>query len=285
MTNVPNFIAGITGYEGGGKSRMAFTMPKEPSVKCKRGGMAILSTDTNTETTLRAYLKIGADDDFPDWIQFQHVSMPTLAFDEQDDVRDESGEKWDAIRDFLRPMVKNPKVRPRSLILDTAVDVYDLRVLAKFGKLDQISPETRRNMMGQVNTGYKGVLQAMKEAGVSVCLVHRAKDKWVDKTVRTQSGIKDERTRLEGPFDMEMQGFKDTRFLTGVEVHVAFDATREGKLAGKFGMKVTRASQRPGIIGKEYWGREKIDNAMVVRASFPYLMTKVFPQTTLQDWA
>lgn len=274
MARLPNVVLSEVAYEGAGKTNFWLTAPKP---------IAVISTDTNTEATARKVLNMGDDDDFDDdVIRFKQVSMPALAFDERDDVKEEAEEKWDEIREFLRPMIKDDDERPKTLVFDTAPDVFDLRVLAEFGKTDQIPPDVRRNMMGRCNTSYKGVIQAFKDRGVHVILVHRAKDKWVDRTVRTSSGVKDERTKLEGPFDMEREGFKGTGFITNVEVLLAFDSKREGKLSTKYGMHVSRCNPRPGLIGKEFWGRDKA--AGVHKCSFPYLMTLVHPRTTVSDW-
>lgn len=277
MANRPAVVLSEVGFEGSGKSRLWLTAPKP---------IAAVSTDTNTETTARAYLEMGDDDDFDeDVLRFKQVNLPALAFDDRDDVKEEAAETWEAIRDFLAPMVKNKSDRPRTVVFDTATDVFDMRVLGEFGKTDQIPPEVRRNMMGRCNTSYKGIIQAFKDRGVHVILVHRAKDKWVDKERRTQRGVEETRERLTGPFDMEREAFKGTGFITSVEVNLAFDPNRDGKLSAKYGMKIARCNQRPGIIGREYWGREKLeDGSRIHRVSFPFLMSQVFPRVPISEW-
>lgn len=277
MAKLPNVVLSEVAFEGAGKTNFWLSAPKP---------IAAISTDTNTETTVRAVLKLDDDDDFdPDILRYKQVSMPAMAFNDRDDNKEEATEKWEEIRDFLRPMVEDKSERPRTLVFDTAVDVFDLRMLAVLGKLDQIPPEVRRNLMGQVNTSYKGIVQAFKDRGVNVILVHRAKEKWIDKEQRTQRGIEEVRSRLTGPFDMEREGFKGTGFITGVEINLAFDPTRDGKLSAKYGMQVTRCNQRPGLIGKEFWGRQKLEDGSRVHAcSFPFLMSQVFPRTTIDDW-
>lgn len=278
MAKLPNVVASVVAFEGAGKTHFWLSAPKP---------IAVISTDTNTEATARAVLGMDDDDDFDESVvQFQQVSMPALAFDDRDDVQDEAKEKWDEVREFLRPFLKaDDDDRPRTVVFDTAVDVFDLRVLAEFGKLDQIPPEVRRNMMGRCNTSYKGIIQAFKDRGINVVLVHRAKEKWTDKITRTNNGIKEERVRMNGPFDMERAGFKDTGFITGVEVQLAFDPEREGKLSAKYGMHVSRCNPRPGLIGREFWGRQKLeDGSRIHKVSFPFLMSQVYPKTSPSDW-
>jgi hypothetical protein len=250
VARLPNIVLSLVAFEGAGKTNFWLSAPKP---------IAVISTDTNTEATARKVLDMDDDADFDDdVVKFEQVSMPALAFDDRDDVQDEAKDKWEAVRDFLRPLLKaDEDERPKTVVFDTAVDIFDLRVLAEFGKLDQIPPEVRRNMMGRCNTSYKGIVQAFKDRGVNVILVHRAKEKWTDKITRTNSGIKEERVRMLGAFDMERAGFKDTGFITTVEAQLAFDPEREGKLTAKYGMRVSRCNPRPGLIGKEYWGSEK----------------------------
>lgn len=274
MANLPPIVASIVGPEGSGKTICGLSFPKP---------LAVVATDINTEITIRNALDMDDDDEFdPDIIRFLRVSMPTLAFDERDEVQDESERTWEEIRDFLRPMVKDEDERPKSVMFDTATDVYDLRVFAEFGKKDQIAPDVRKNMMGKCNTSYKGIIQAFNNVGVHVALIHRAKEKWVDVEIRTQSGMKEERKRLTGPFDVEREGFKGTGFITSVEINVAFDRAREGKLSAKYGMQISRCNQRPLLIGKEYWGKDPASG--VHRATFPFLMAQVFKKTSVEDW-
>lgn len=276
---VPTLVLSVVGPEGAGKTRF-WTTARKP-IDC-------LSTDTNTEHTVRNILQLDEDD-----VRLHYVPLPSMVFDDRDDVQTEAEEKREAILDYLRPRLKNKADRPRTLVFDTADDVNDLLILGVFGKLDQIPPETRRNMMGKVNTQYKGIIGAFKDAKVDVILVHRAKEKWVDQVIRTTRGPEDQRTRLTGPFDMERGGFKGTGFITNAEVFLAFDPNRpvkesvaeEAALAARYGMKIVRTTQRPIVIGKEYWGRQKLDDgSRIAKASIPFLMTQLHPETTIEDW-
>lgn len=279
---LPTPVIGITAFEGAGKTRLAVSGAKP---------IAVLATDTNTTTTIRDILGLGDDD-----VKICQVSMPSLAFTDPDDretIKDEGTERWEKMRDFLHPYIKEDEPMPKWVVLDTATDVFDIRVLAEFGKKDQIAPEVRRNLMGRCNTSYKGIIQAFKDRGCGVILVHRAKEKWVDAVERTNRGIQDIRKRLEGPFDMEREGWKGTGFVTSVEVNLAFDPAREVKeglseeaeLAAKYGMRVTRCTNRPGLIGRDYWGRVKQeDGTRIAKASIPYLLSQVYPYLNIAEW-
>ena len=267
----------VVGLEGRGKTRFLLTAPKP---------LTLVTIDPNSQYVIDAMAKEGALD--ADQVTVHQFRMPSLAFEEdRDDIKDEAMEAWKAIANVLRPIVQQEvDPRPRAVALDTGTDLYHLRVLGQFGKLDQISPEARRNMMGIPNRAYSGLVESLLSVGVNVLIAHRGKNAWADKVIRTQRGEEDTRVMLTGPFDVERDGFKGTGFITSVETVLAFEAERESKtLAGKFGMKVVRCGHRPILIGQEWWGREKqADGTRVVKASFPYLASQIWPDLGLEAW-
>lgn len=265
----------VVSPEGGGKTSFGLTMPTP---------IAYCSVDPNTEAIIEKAIEEG-DVAADDLIQ-HHLRYPAIAFSDQDDVKDEAQTAWDALIDVLRPYVKQDgDPQPKSIVFDTATEVDNLNVLAEFGKLDQISPESRRNRMGPVNSRYKGMIRALTDVGIHVALLHRAGDLWRDVEVRTRHGKEDRREKVEGAFAMERKGFKETGFITSTEIFLAHDPTRHEKLVAQFGMYIARCSIRPGLKGTEHWGREKqSDGTRVRRASFAYLMSQIHPHTSLDDW-
>src|SRR5262249_55380948 len=144
---------------------------------------------------------------------------------------------------------------PRSVILDTATETYELGVLEEFGKTDQISPESRRNRMGPVNTRYKGLVRALADTGINVLLLHRVKRKWETREVRGRGQVVEQREEMTGPWDYERVGFNQTGNICSCEVFVKHDPARAEKLSGQFGMYIARTTIRPSLIGRDYWGR------------------------------
>lgn len=276
--SLPNAVIGVTAFEGAGKTRFACSGPKPTT---------LIGTDMNTKETVRETLKLGEDD-----VNLLMVEMPLLSFDDRDEIESGARETWTTIHSYLTPMLKDESSRPRVLALDTAKDIYNIRVMAEFGKTDQIPPGARQSMMGRCNTNYKSLIAGFKNRGVIVVLNHPAKELWVGKIQRTQNGNEEVRSKMTGLFDMERDGYKETGFITNVEVHLAFDPDKVDKhgaavpLSSKFGMKIKRCTARPDLIGKEYWGREKLaDGSRIARASIPFLMSQVYPQTTIADWS
>lgn len=260
--------------EGGGKTSFGLSMPKP---------IAYISVDPNTEAVIEAAIKAG-DVDSDDLIQ-HYITMPPIAFSDQDDVQGEASESWEAMIDVLRPFVKGEgDPQPASVVFDTATEIDTLNVLAEFGKTDQISPESRRNRMGPVNSRYKGMIRALTDKGIHVCLLHRAGDLYKNVNVRTRQGQEERREKVDGTWAIERKGFKETGFITSVEVFLAYEPDKGEKLVQQFGVQVVRALMRPGLKGKEFWGREKLDDgSRIRRASFPFIMSRIH-NSSIDDW-
>lgn len=266
----------VTALESSGKTRFLLTAPKP---------LTLVTVDPNTQFVIDAMVAEGALD--AESVTVHKMKLPALAFDEErDDIKDEAMEHWQAIAQVLKPIVKHEADEmPRSVALDTGTEVYNLRVMGTFGKLDQIAPEQRRNMMGIPNRAYASLIESLKDAGVNVIVAHRGQQKWEDKTIRTQQGEEDTRSMMTGKFDIDRMGFKGTGFITSVGVVLAFDPEKESQtIYGKFGMKIVRCGHRPILVGKSVWGREKIGDARIVKGSFPWLASQIWPTTTVEQW-
>lgn len=267
----------VTALESSGKTRFLLTAPKP---------LTLVTVDPNTAFVIEAMVAEGALD--ADSVTVHKMKLPALAFDEErDDVKDEAMEHWADIVRVLKPIVKREADEmPRSVALDTGTEVYNLRVMGTFGKLDQIAPEQRRNMMGIPNRAYASLIESLKDAGVNVIVAHRGQQKWEDKVIRTQQGEEDTRSMMTGKFDIDRMGFKGTGFITSVGVVLAFDPDKESKtIYGKFGMKIVRCGHRPILVGKSVWGRELVGETRVVKGSFPWLASQIWPSTALEDWS
>lgn len=274
---LPTFVLSAIAAEGGGKTRFALSMPKP---------LVIASVDPNT----RAVVEKAIDEGFVQEsdVTVHYLRMPATAFNDKDDVAEKAAEEWETFINALRPLVDDNRDGVKSVALDTATEFDNLNILAEFGKSDQITPESRRNRMGPVNSRWKSMVRALGDASLNVALLHRGKAKWETRTERGTGGTKEVRSEMTGPWDFERLGFKDTGFITSAEVQLKFDPDREGatKLADRFGIRIARSTIRPAIIGSEWWGRQKLeDGSRIHAASFPWLAIQLYPNTTLEDWS
>lgn len=273
---LPSFTLSVIAGEGGGKTNFALSMPKP---------LTIVSVDPNTRAVVEKAVAEGVVDEGD--VTVHYLKMPATAFNDKDDIKDDAAESWEAVIDALRPLVGDNPDGVKSVGLDTATEFDVMNVLSTFGKSDQISPETRRNMMGPVNTRWKGVIRALGDAGLNVCLLHRSRAKWETKLERGVGGSKEVRSEMSGPWDFERVGYKETGNMVSVEVQLKFDPDREGasKLSDRFGLRISRSTIRPAIIGSEWWGRQKAEDGTRIHcATFAWLAVQLYPHTTLDDW-
>ena len=277
FASTPTFVSSIVAGEGGGKTRFSLTMPKP---------LVIVSVDPNTRAVVEKAIAEGFVDAAD--LTVHHLKMPAIAFlSDKDDVKEEAEASWAAFIEILRPLVDGNPDAVKSVSLDTATEFDMMNVLQAFGKSDQITPEARRNQMGPVNTRWKGVVRALSDAGVNVALLHRAREKWETKTQRGTRGAEEVRDKMTGPWDFERIGFKDTGFITSAEIQLKFDPDREGatRLSDRFGLRISRSTIRPAVIGKEWWGRQQAeDGSRIHAAAFPWLAVQLYPATTIEEW-
>lgn len=267
-------VISICGPEGCGKTDMGLSMPTP---------LAIVSVDPNTEAVVEKAIAEGRI--HTDAVMQHYIDMPAIAFSDQDDVQAEAYTSWEEMISILRPYINtDDEDRPRSIVLDTATEVDRLNVLAEFGKTDQISPESRRNRMGPVNSRYIGLIRSLQNAGIHVGLLHRVSEQWA--SVETRGRSEERRERVEGVFAWDRKGFKETGNICSVEVVLAHDQGRSEKLAGQFGMQVRRSTLRPALKGAEFWGRHKLADGTtrIRKASWAFLMAQVIAGTTVEEW-
>lgn len=271
----PRLVVSACAHEGGGKSTFLLTAPKP---------IHLFMIDPNTEEICK---KAGLLDDdgepVSDDLIVYRVGYPAVAFGDKDEIKEQAEKIWE--RDFIDPMKALLHSKPKGTIgIDTATELKDLQMLKWFGKTAQIIKE----LYTGPNMELKGLYNSLGHSGVNVVLLHRLKDVYADKEVRTRSGPDTVREKVPGVF--ERDGWNKTGFYVNTEVHLFHDPTRSDKLARQYGMKVTRCTARPGLIGQEFWNRAKVRDAEGeptderVSVTFPWLASQVYPKTEPSDW-
>ena len=266
-------VLGIMGGEGSGKSDVAFTAPQP---------ILAIGCDPNVEDIACKVFDADTCDDLdPGQCRLVMLPYPAVGFEtDEDAIAREATEAWDVMTDALAEVIrKRAKVQPRTVVLDSGTLIDKLNVLAEFGRTDKISPQVRRIKMGNLNARFMGLFRGLEQAGCHVIVTHQCRPKWETQEVRGRNGIEEKDVQVPGEF--ERVGFKQMGYILNTEILTLFDPAREGKLAGKFGMRVLRSMARPAVVGREYWGKTEEG---VRQAGFPYLATLLYPHTTLKDW-
>lgn len=272
---VPTPVLSACALDGHGKTTFALTAPKP---------LALFHIDPNTEETVEKAIdsKLIARGD----VTLYPVPYPASIFNAKDALQTEAEHAWeDKFIEPLRTVLDDSDVR--GVVFDTSTELFELVLMADHGRTVQIMPEMRT----KTNYKFKGLLNALKRSGKTIVLLHRLRDAYENKSVNTSKGKEERREKIDGVYERE--GFSKTGFHVNVEVALFFDPTREGAEANRYGVKITRCTQRPALILNPEmrvdegvrWGREKqADGSRIVRASVPWVLSQVYPDIAIDHW-
>lgn len=151
--------------------------------------------------------------------------------------------------------IRSPKIR--TVIWDTASEIWEQIRLASFGKLTNILP----HHYVQVNNSFRGLMRAAFDSDTNLIMIHRLKDEWLDSK---RTGRK------------ERAGFGDLGFACQVMVQTFFDSENE---SSPFRIKVLKCTQNPIITNRVYG-----QIAGLRTNAFPFLASDVFPGSQLEEW-
>lgn len=239
-------VLSIEGDWGTGKTDLALTAP---------GPIAFFKFDLNSDVTLAKY----ADKKRIYKCEYE-VPDPNVPNAQQ--LAESIARQFCA--DYST-VINNPEIR--SVVWDTATEIWELIRLAAFGKLTNVMP----HHYVQVNNGFRGLIRAAFDSNTNLVMIHRLKDEWVNYT----SSDGKEKSKRSGR--KERAGFSDVGFACQVMVQTFFNQEEEDS---PFQMKVLKCTQNPQITGQVYG--QIADMRM---NSFPILAMDVFPGTDAEkDW-
>jgi len=139
----------------------------------------------------------------------------------------------------------------KTVVWDTASEVWELIRMARFGKLSGILPRYYE----PVNAEMQGMLRVIFDSDKNFIMLHRVKDEYVNDKY-TGKKIR--------------EGFKKTGYVTQVSAVMDYDEDER-----EFVCLVKTCRQNMQIAGLELRGE---------MCSFPFLASFVFPDTDLEDW-
>jgi len=225
----PRIILSMEGLEKQGKTHFALTAP---------GPIAMFSTDTGEEGVVS---KFGSKEI---WI------MPMGKVEDEDSV-DQAVEEIDKFKKSYTNMLRGDEVK--TIIIDTATEVWESLRMARFGRLTQIMPY----QYGPVNAEYRALVREAYGYDKNLILLHKMKPKYVN----------DKRTD-----DYERAGFGDTGFLVQVNVKSYRYDPEDG---GEFSIYIRDCRQNPDLAGEEFVGD---------MCTFPFLASMVLPDIDPGTW-
>lgn len=225
---IPRLIASVSGLEKNGKTSFALSTP---------GPIIYFNLDFGTEGVISRYAD--KKDIYVKEYRFNRVMTP-----------DKYINLWSS---FTTDYYNALKSKARTIIVDTATELWELLRLARFGKLTQVLPFH----YGPVSAEYITLIREGYSYDKNVILLHKLKKQYVN-------------DKFSGNY--ERAGFGNTGFL----VQSNLEVYRDG-LDGQFFLKVMDCRQNSMLGGLEFPLTDEF-------SGFAFLAQMVFPDSTEGDW-
>jgi hypothetical protein len=233
---VPRLIVGIEGLEKQGKSHFALTAP---------GPTAYFSSDVGLEGVISKFAPNKS-------VYVMEMEVP--------DVKDKAELVWNKYLKAYQEVLALPLSTIRSVVVDTATELWELLRMKEFGKLTQVMP----HHYGPVNAKYRAMIRMAYDSKKNLILLHKMKSKYIN----------DKRTA-----DYERAGFADTGFLVQVNAQVYRDppwVDEDGvQNPGDFNLYIRDCRQNPDMAGVTLTGD---------MCNFPVLASLVLPEVDMGEW-
>lgn len=225
----PRMILSISGLEKQGKSHFSLTAP---------GPIAFFSMDTGEE---------GVVEKFENKKEINIIRIDRV----DNDSPGQAPKEFDRFKKAYNFALKDKLIR--TIIIDTATEIWEILRMARFGKLTQVMPF----QYGPVNAEYRALIRDAYNYDKNLILLHKMKAQYIN----------DKRTG-----EWERAGFSDTGFLVQVNAQIYRYAPQDG---GDFAIFIKDCRQNPDVAGEELVGP---------MCNFPFLASMVMPEVDPKEW-
>lgn len=227
---VKRLLVAVESLEKEGKTHFALTAP---------GPIAVLDFDTGMEGVVSKFAKT----------KKIYVSDYRRLGDAMTNKVENWLIMWEKFKREYIAALEEPTIK--TVVMDTATEVWELLRMARFGKLTQVMPYH----YGPVNAEYRELLRKAYSTNKNLILLHKMKDEYV----------KDQRTG-----NLKRSGFGDTGYMVQVNLRMWRDEDNN------FHLFVKDCRQSADVAGMD------LTNEM---ANFSTLATMIFPETSEKDWS
>lgn len=235
----PRLIMSVGGREKNGKTHFAMTAP---------GPIALFNLDMGDEGVVHKFLK--------DKIIFNYeIEVPKVKLNEgvNKAKKNEAADIWDKFNAAYAVALKEA----RTVVIDTATELWELLRIARFGQLTQVMPY----QYGPVNAEFRDVIRAaFKSVGTNVIFLHKVKAVYIN----------DKRTG-----DYERAGFGDTGYLVQINAMMHRLDIGADRNTTDFAIKVEDCRQNANLMGQTLSGP---------MCTFPMVAQLALPDTKVEDW-
>lgn len=203
----PRLIISICGHEKQGKTHWALTAP---------GPIAFFSADVGDEGVVQ---------------KFEEKDIWVMEVARVENEETDHEEEWDRFEKAYKDMLRSTDVR--TIVVDTATEVWELLRMARFGRLTQVMPY----QYGPVNAEFRALIREAFSWDKNLILLHKMKEIY-----------KGNGPKATGTGEFMRAGFKDTGYLVQVNAQVyRYDD-------GDFCCEIEDCRHDPDLMGFELVG-------------------------------
>jgi hypothetical protein len=251
---IERLICSIEGSQKRGKTHLALTAAAKR--KGNRKGIGVLNFDEGLDGVVQKFMNEGKE--VYHSIYKSKIDLPPGKRLRGQDLLDYRSEQGDQIYRSFRKDWTFALENFRTVIVDTATELWEIMRLKQFGKLDQVKP----HHYTPINREYRDMISEAYDSEANVILVHKVKDEWLN----------DKRTGKK-----ELQGFKETAFLTHCHLRVFRTPRDEWDPPDDLGFRVeiVECRQNAELTG------EILEPPM---NNLPMISTMIFEDTDPDDW-
>jgi hypothetical protein len=230
-----------------GKTHFAFTAP---------GPISVVSADTGTKEVMRKFLRQKS-------MAFCQVvaASDILEAEGAGGAKSAGRKQWDKAKTAVRRARDERQFR--TVVMDTASELWELCRLASFGKLTQVMP----HHYGEVNQEFRVFIKDLFERpDLNVVLIHKVKKEYKE----------NKKGDSNWTGNWERAGMGDVPYLVDINAEHYKIATPEEELKCRFALRVLDSRLEPfSTIGLELEGEE---------CTFAHLGVLACPDTDFEYW-
>jgi hypothetical protein len=255
---VPRVAVCTTAGEKVGKTHWGMTAP---------GPIAVISTDTGTREIVERFIRETGKK-----ILLCQLTAATALVEAR--RGDAGASEWGRAKDAIYSAVEDRSVR--TLVIDTATEIWELCRLSAFGKLAQVKPQHYAIPNGE----FRNLLKYCYEARTDLNAV------WIHKHKKEYKGsIKDDTSNWTGKY--ERSGMADVPFLVDVVMtqYKRVERDEENLSHLYFAMRIEDSRLKPEyVVGCEFETEAGGGPGAIDQCNFATLAMAVWPETTPNYW-
>ena len=164
------------------------------------------------------------------------------------------------------------------VVIDGDSDFWELHILAAFGKLTGIFPQTK---YGTPYAEKRAMITRAWDSGKIVLCTNKVKDEYKpvfdDKGAAVMEGTEQKKEKTG---EKRRQGFPDQDYLWNIQLRHLYRPTRYNQILKReeprqWGIQILKCKHNPEMVGSELWGSE---------CNFRGLVDLVYPEVDPAEW-